>query len=370
MDLDSESMVSDDMVGDQTYDLEFARLVGLPEPLTAPPSPMSSSSSATSSSSKRPSPPLPPLPLVPSCLLCPRRTFLACLILASKFMQDRSYSNRAWAKLVGLPPREISRCERALGEALDWRLWVGKSATVAGRKPVARSKSDGELSFGVTSTRATDAAQLRRNATAPAGTFSMDAQAPFVGFFGDGLPQVIVEEPEQVPSVYVNTSQYARSLPGDATELLRDHDDLSPPMSTPTLFYSPMSSISSSSDDGDRTIQMSGFLDLPTPLPGTLAPFQGYDNLGSAPFAQDSLKGGVFLRGPRASSVMIMDSTPMPPMLNPAVTPYGGAMRLPSLYEALGDLTPAFANAKGGHGLSEVQDVSYSGNWRDVPPMN
>ncbi|KAI0329431.1 hypothetical protein GY45DRAFT_1229632, partial [Cubamyces sp. BRFM 1775] len=55
---------------------------------------------------------------------CPRRTFLACLILASKFMQDRSYSNRAWAKLAGLPPREIGRCERAVGEALQWRLWV------------------------------------------------------------------------------------------------------------------------------------------------------------------------------------------------------------------------------------------------------
>ncbi|KIO09896.1 hypothetical protein M404DRAFT_63777, partial [Pisolithus tinctorius Marx 270] len=52
--------------------------------------------------------------------------FLASLILASKFMQDRCYSNRAWAKLSGLSPREIGRCERALGEALEWRLWVGK----------------------------------------------------------------------------------------------------------------------------------------------------------------------------------------------------------------------------------------------------
>ena len=63
---------------------------------------------------------------LPSPLLCPRRTFLAALILASKFSQDKCYSNRAWAKLLGLPPREIGRCERALGQALDWRLWVGK----------------------------------------------------------------------------------------------------------------------------------------------------------------------------------------------------------------------------------------------------
>ncbi|KIK67189.1 hypothetical protein GYMLUDRAFT_217206, partial [Collybiopsis luxurians FD-317 M1] len=76
----------------------------------------------------RPSPTLVPLPTLPSPLLCPRRAFLASLILASKFTQDKCYSNRAWAKLSGLPPREIGRCERALGDALDWRLWVGKSS--------------------------------------------------------------------------------------------------------------------------------------------------------------------------------------------------------------------------------------------------
>ncbi|CAL1697674.1 unnamed protein product [Somion occarium] len=54
--------------------------------------------------SKMPSTPL------PSLLLYARRTFLACLILASKFMQDRAYSNRVWAKLAGLPSREIDHC--------------------------------------------------------------------------------------------------------------------------------------------------------------------------------------------------------------------------------------------------------------------
>jgi len=62
-----------------------------------------------------------------SPLLCPRRTFLASLILASKFMQDKCYSNRAWSKLSGFPARELSCCERALGDALNWRLWVGKT---------------------------------------------------------------------------------------------------------------------------------------------------------------------------------------------------------------------------------------------------
>lgn len=106
--------------------------------------------------------PLPPLPPLPSPLLCPRRAFLAALILASKFTQDKCYSNRAWAKLSGLPPREIGRCERALGEALEWRLWVGKlppaqapavQAISPVNRPVVRAQSESCL-MDLTSTRA------------------------------------------------------------------------------------------------------------------------------------------------------------------------------------------------------------------------
>ncbi|KZV82584.1 hypothetical protein EXIGLDRAFT_843547 [Exidia glandulosa HHB12029] len=71
------------------------------------------------------------VPPLPSPLLCPRRTFLASILLASKFLQDRSYSNKAWAKLTGLAAREVGRCERALFASLNWRLWVGKGAEAA-----------------------------------------------------------------------------------------------------------------------------------------------------------------------------------------------------------------------------------------------
>jgi PHO85 cyclin-5 len=93
---------------------------------------------------------------LPSPLLCPRRTFLASVILASKFSQDKCYSNRAWAKLSGLPPREIGRCERALGQALGWRLWVGKSllssqtptpCSTPPLKQIARSQSESSISI-------------------------------------------------------------------------------------------------------------------------------------------------------------------------------------------------------------------------------
>ncbi|KAJ3927884.1 MAG: hypothetical protein NXY57DRAFT_903056, partial [Lentinula lateritia] len=58
---------------------------------------------------------------------CPRRTFLATIILATKFNHDSSYSNREWARLCRLTPREVSCCECVVGNALQWRLWVGRS---------------------------------------------------------------------------------------------------------------------------------------------------------------------------------------------------------------------------------------------------
>ncbi|KAH6869374.1 hypothetical protein BKA70DRAFT_1491243 [Coprinopsis sp. MPI-PUGE-AT-0042] len=64
------------------------------------------------------------LPL-PSPLLCPQHLFLATLILTLKFTQDK--------------------CERALSDALNWRLWVGKAAVPAvpaTTKPVSRSQSE------------------------------------------------------------------------------------------------------------------------------------------------------------------------------------------------------------------------------------
>ncbi|KAH8119276.1 hypothetical protein DFH11DRAFT_1493145, partial [Phellopilus nigrolimitatus] len=113
---------------------------------------------------KTPAKPLCPLPPLPSPLLCPRRTFLAALILASKFLQDRCYSNRAWAKLSGLPPREVGRCERALGDALEWRLWVGKGASVPeeGSRSIMRTKSESAISMS-----ASPAARASSNMPSP-----------------------------------------------------------------------------------------------------------------------------------------------------------------------------------------------------------
>jgi hypothetical protein len=54
--------------------------------------------------------------------LCTHRGSLTSLILASKFTRDKCYSNRAWAKLSGLPLREIGQCEHALGDAVTCKV--------------------------------------------------------------------------------------------------------------------------------------------------------------------------------------------------------------------------------------------------------
>ena len=57
-------------------------------------------------------------------VLCGRRMFLAALICASKFLQDRTYSNRAWSKISSLPVQEINANEKAFLELMDYNLYV------------------------------------------------------------------------------------------------------------------------------------------------------------------------------------------------------------------------------------------------------
>jgi len=59
-------------------------------------------------------------------LMCGRRMFLAALILASKYLQDRNYSAKAWSKMSGLPVKEINANERAFLAKIGWKLHVAK----------------------------------------------------------------------------------------------------------------------------------------------------------------------------------------------------------------------------------------------------
>lgn len=55
---------------------------------------------------------------------CGRRMFLAALILASKYLQDRNFSARAWSKISGLKTFEINTNEMAFLSAVNWKLHI------------------------------------------------------------------------------------------------------------------------------------------------------------------------------------------------------------------------------------------------------
>lgn len=55
---------------------------------------------------------------------CGRRMFLAALILASKYLQDRNFSARAWSKISGLKTYEINTNEMAFLAAVNWKLHI------------------------------------------------------------------------------------------------------------------------------------------------------------------------------------------------------------------------------------------------------
>jgi PHO85 cyclin-5 len=203
-----------------------------------------------------------------SPLLCPRRTFLASLILASKFLQDRCYSNRAWAKLSGLSPREIGRCEKALGDALEWRLWVGKGAG----KSLVRSRSEHDiLALSAAGTaRGTAGRMLGRARTVPCigsdsqalspSPISMTTPQPQLDPYQEWLvvnqDRLLQEDLDESSNVFSNNVDYT---PMQCNLGL----DSMPTPPTPGLTMSPTSTICSSasvssfdSDEGERTIQI------------------------------------------------------------------------------------------------------------------
>lgn len=57
-------------------------------------------------------------------LMCGRRMFLAALILASKYLQDRNYSAKAWSKMSGLKVCEINFNERTFLRKVNWKLHI------------------------------------------------------------------------------------------------------------------------------------------------------------------------------------------------------------------------------------------------------
>ncbi|KAI9355050.1 cyclin-domain-containing protein, partial [Zopfochytrium polystomum] len=63
-------------------------------------------------------------PSTPTATLCGRRMFLSALIVAAKYLQDRNYSNRAWAKISSLPLCDVNTNEMEFLKLVDFELFV------------------------------------------------------------------------------------------------------------------------------------------------------------------------------------------------------------------------------------------------------
>ncbi|ORY05130.1 hypothetical protein K493DRAFT_296661 [Basidiobolus meristosporus CBS 931.73] len=61
---------------------------------------------------------------IPDFTKCGRRMFIASLILATKYLQDKNYMNRAWAKIMGVKVAEINHIEKIFLQLIDYQLYV------------------------------------------------------------------------------------------------------------------------------------------------------------------------------------------------------------------------------------------------------
>ncbi|KAI9026867.1 hypothetical protein DFJ74DRAFT_662244 [Hyaloraphidium curvatum] len=86
---------------------------------------------------------------IPHPSLCARRMFLSALVVAWKFLSDRTYTNSAWSKISGLRCEEVNSNERVLLGMLGWTLdvkpaeWEGWRAWIQDMKgQVSRIAAD------------------------------------------------------------------------------------------------------------------------------------------------------------------------------------------------------------------------------------
>lgn len=57
---------------------------------------------------------------------CGRRMFLAALMVASKYLNDKNYRNKTWAKIASLHVAEINATEMVFLKLIDYQLYVSK----------------------------------------------------------------------------------------------------------------------------------------------------------------------------------------------------------------------------------------------------
>ncbi|RKO85178.1 hypothetical protein BDK51DRAFT_12216, partial [Blyttiomyces helicus] len=62
----------------------------------------------------------------PRTPVCGRRLLLAALVIASKFLNDQTIANCAWASIAGLPVADLNVYEQKLLRLLDYQLALSR----------------------------------------------------------------------------------------------------------------------------------------------------------------------------------------------------------------------------------------------------
>ncbi|PYH97723.1 hypothetical protein BO71DRAFT_465938 [Aspergillus ellipticus CBS 707.79] len=157
---------------------------------------------------------------------CGRRMFLAALILASKYLQDRNYSARAWSKISGLNTLEINQNELMFLEAVSWRLHIPEALfqrwtdIVLKFTPGASSMAaaDGQCWRTIIPKLTPDLEDFDATPATPAsmesfGSRSVSASpSPRGTSFRRDLPALTTNEPVSLPSIQEQTSTYNRPV--------------------------------------------------------------------------------------------------------------------------------------------------------------
>ena len=143
--------------------------------------------------------------------LCGRRMFLSAVICASKFLQDRNYSNRAWAKISGLPLAEVNANERVFLQLsqfnlylsdVDFRRWTERLAALAQSALAAPSAAAAESSAASSASSTPTAAGAAAAAAAGSGSNSLLRRHTEYPPVPSPLPEVCAAPPPLTPPVH------------------------------------------------------------------------------------------------------------------------------------------------------------------------
>ncbi|KAJ1726789.1 PHO85 cyclin-5, partial [Coemansia sp. Benny D160-2] len=150
-------------------------------------------------------------PPKPNTTKCGRRMFVAALICASKFMYDRTYSNKAWNKITKLPLAQISDMERAFLDMIDYRLYVDLGTYDRFHRLLARSgMRNGRLMICDQLSAASPASSASSSPTV-VGSATGAAAATATGGVVSGSPLPLQLQPTSPPSA----ASYAVPSPGN-----------------------------------------------------------------------------------------------------------------------------------------------------------